>query len=354
MEIKNNIEEEEFSLNDIKNQIHLIVTFTKRNLYKLLIIACMGGCIAFLFALFSKPIYSAKTKFLLKESNSTSSLIGSLGGLGSLITGTAGTISPLERTNAIIRSEKIVGNALLRKINVDGKIDLVINHFIEINDLHEVWSNDSLLSKIKFSNQDTVRENLNFNKRKAYRNIINYLISEKSKFLNNNYDKKTGVFVITVNSINEDFSIEFNKILYDAVEIFMYKQNVTSSENSVSILTNKKDSIRTLLNSIQNELARTNDRTLGLLMQEDKVTQKRLLMQEQMLTIMYGEVQKNLETFKFMNESVNTVLEVIETPFSPLLPITKSKRDYTIIGFVFFGFSGFIFLYIKQMLNREK
>jgi hypothetical protein len=118
------------------------------------------------------------------------------------------------------------------------------------------------------------------------------------------YDKKSGVFEMIINTKSEEFSIEFSKVLYNELEQFMYNQSVNSSGKNISIINNKVDSIKSELNSVQNLLARNTDRTLGLLMQEDKVDQKKLMLKEQMLTIMYGEAQKNLETFKFINESI--------------------------------------------------
>jgi uncharacterized protein involved in exopolysaccharide biosynthesis len=131
----------------------------------------------------------------------------------------------------------------------------------------------------------------------------------------------------------------------------MYNQSTNSSGKNIEIIASKLDSIKTELNGVQNALARNTDRTLGLLMQEDKVDQKKLMMKEQMLTIMYGEAQKNLETFKFVNESINKGLEVIQTPFSPIQPSSKSKVKFTLIGFLASGILGFGLLFIKKWVN---
>jgi hypothetical protein len=54
----------------------------------------------------------------MKESGGSSALMSSLGSLGSLIGGSSGTTSPLDRTlSNIMGSEKIVGSMLLLKID---------------------------------------------------------------------------------------------------------------------------------------------------------------------------------------------------------------------------------------------
>ena len=65
---------------------------------------------------------------------------------------------------------------------------------------------------------------------------------------------------------------------------------------------------------------------------------------------MYGEAQKNLETFKFLNESTNVGLEVMEYPFSPIKPVRKSKIKFTFFGFLLAGSIGFSFFYAKKWI----
>lgn len=344
---------DELSLKEIIQKIIGLVTFFKLQFWKLLIFSIIGGGIGFWLAYSSTPIYSARTKFLMKESGGGSSLMSSLGSLGSLIGGAGGTVSPLDRTLAIMGSEKIVGDALFKKILVEGKLDLAINHLIEIQELRKLWEKDTVLNGVQFLQNRTTKESLNFKQRKAYKIVINLLIGEKATIIGKIFDKKSGVFDLTVNTKNEDFSIEFNKVLYNELEMFMYNQSTNSSGKNIEIIASKLDSIKTELNGVQNALARHTDRTLGLLMQEDKVDQKNLMMKEQMLTIMYGEAQKNLETFKFVNESINKALEVIQTPFSPIQPSRKSKVKFTLIGFLASGILGFGLLFIIKWTREQ-
>lgn len=354
MENKENLlyqEKDDLSVKDIINNIKALFNFFKLQFWKLFILGLIGGGIGFYFAFRSTPIYAAKVKFLIKESGGSSALMSSLGSLGSLIGGAGGTASPLDRTLAIMGSEKIVGSALLKKIIVNNKPDLAINHLIRVYELDVKWEKDSLLRGIFFLENQTVLENFDFAHRKAYREILNLLVGEKSTIIVKSFDKKSGVFEQVVNISNEEFSINFNNSLYKELEQFLYEQSLTSSSKNVEILNNKIDSIKSALSVIQNSLARNSDRTLGLLMQEDKVDQKKLMMKEQMLTIMYGEAQKNLETFKFMNESINPGLELLQTPFTPIKPIKKSKIIFFLVGFLMSGFVGFGFLLIKKWVN---
>lgn len=344
---------DDISLKDIVRKVMGLITFFKLQFWKLLIFSMIGGGIGFWLAFNGTPSYSAKLRFLMKESGGGSALMSSLGSLGSLIGGAGGTTSPLDRTLAILGSEKIVGNSLLKNITIEGVDDLAINHFIEIQGLRKAWKEDTLLSKVKFNKNRTSISNFSLSERKAYKSIVNTFIGLNATILVKSYDKKSGIFDIIVMTKNEEFSIEFTKILFKELENFIYNQSINSSEKNVTIITNKLDSIKAELNAVQNTLARNTDRTLGLLMQEDKVDQKKLLIKEQLLTMMYGEAQKNLETFKFVNESINKGLEVIEYPFSPIQPMSRSKLKFTLVGFLFSGIVCFGFLFSKKWVKEN-
>lgn len=346
------IEDEDLSLKEVVGFIKGLFDFFKLQFWKILIVSSIGGGIGFWIAFSSTTIYSAKLKFLIKESGSGTALMSSLGNLSSLIGGAGGNTSPLDRTLAIMGSERIVGSALLKEISLNGNKDLAINHLIDIQGFKKSWKKDSILSSVVFNTKNTSIESFTLSQRKAYKVVLNNLIGVESTLIGKSCDKKSGIFDLSVNSYNEQFSIEFAKLLYNELQLFMYNQSLNASGKNVDILKSKADSIKQELNIVQNELARNTDRTLGLLMQEDKIDQKKLMVKEQLLTVMYGETQKNLETFKFVNESINNGLEIIESPFSPLPPIRKSIGVFTFIGIFISAILTFGFLFIRKWLKE--
>lgn len=356
MEIKESLltnEKDELSIKDIIKKIKMLFYFLKENLLRLILITMFGASIGFLWAYFSKPIYTAKVKFLMKESGGNGGLLNSLGSLGSLIGGAAGVTSPLDRTLAIIGSERVIGTVLLKPLVINQKKQLAISHFIDIYDLKNKWKKDTSLNGLKFELKDSTFETLSIKQRKAFRNIVGTFIGDKSTVFFRSFDKKSGVFDFSIVTINEYFSVEFSKRIYKEIDKLIYEQSISSSGKNVDILSNKLDSIRSALSGVQNQLARNTDRTLGLLMQEDKVQQKSLMIKEQMLTIMYGEAQKNLETFKFLNQSINSGLELLQYPYNPMVAERKSFILYSfILGFFTFIIS-FAILYFKHWFKHN-
>lgn len=345
---------EDLTFKDFKNHTIELIQLIRRKFLVISIISVFGALLGFWFAYIDKPDYSAKTRFLMKDAGNNSSIMNSLGSLGSLIGGAAGVGAALERTLAVISSEKLIGESLLTQVELNNKKDFIINHIIQVQGLRKDWKADTLLNNIYFSQNENELSKMGLAHRKAYKAIINMFSMPSSNYFKKSYDKKSGVFETVINTNNEQLSIELSNVIFNRLDDFLYNQSVNSSGKNVLIINKKIDSIKNELNNIQLSLARNNDRTLGLIMQEDKVDQKKLMMKEQMLTIMYGEAQKNLETFKFVNQSISTGLEIIELPFSPIKPNRRDKVKFSFLGFFSFGLFTIIYFLTKKWLISNK
>ena len=180
--------------------------------------------------------------------------------------------------------------------------------------------------------------------------IIKEMIIPKSGMdgvISKDSDMKTGIIYIEANHSNETLAIELVNSVYEQLLYFYIQESYSNAQSKVDVLIKKVDSIQTELNKVQNIVGSTSDKTLGLILKEDKVDLKHLQIQEQILTIMYGEAQKNLETFKVVKDTENPPLTLLDYPFSPINPVVKSKLFYLIFG-------SFLFSFILVMYYRFK
>jgi hypothetical protein len=258
--------------------------------------------------------------------------------------------SSLDRTVAVIGSDRVMGKVLLSTVLIEEKSDLVINHFINLNkSLKASWAKDTALAKARFIPADTIPQYFNFPQRKAYKSVLASFSGEKG-IVSKNFDKKTGIISLTVTHANEEFAIEVNRLIYDELKLFMREQSSETANMNVELLTKKVDSIQGELSGVRRALARRTDQSIGLLLNEDKVELKSLAVKEQILLTMYGEAQKNLETFLFMGQSASnaTALNLLDAPFSPIKPFVKSKVLYTAAGFFLASFFCFGFILLRR------
>jgi uncharacterized protein involved in exopolysaccharide biosynthesis len=340
---------EELSIKQLALHIRFLALLLFKNRKFILVIALIFSITAFYIASTSEVKYKADLRFVVKAEGSSAGLVsGMLGGLGAVLGG--GVVgSPLERTIEIVSSDKILGASLLSTNILNGKNEILANSLIRLDNLHESWAKDTSLRRVYFLTSDTSIWALSYSKRKAIKELEGKLIPRTGKgIISKTFDKKSGVVTISAVHSNEELAIILTTAIFEKLKDFYVEQITTSATNNVLILQKKVDSIKFELAKVQSSYARTTDQSFGLLFQEDKVELKKLAVREQMLMAMYGEAQKNLETFKFMNDSAIPTLTVIDMPYSPLKKIQKSKILYTAGGFFIGGFFTFLFIALRR------
>jgi uncharacterized protein involved in exopolysaccharide biosynthesis len=348
-------EEEEFGIKDL---ILILKTWKEvfvKNIFKILFAGIIGGAIGFAYAYLDTPKYNAQLKFVMR-SDPGSGLSSGLAGLSSILgsgTGPGGSGSGLERVIELIGSDRIIGNAILTEAEVNGKQDLLVNHYIALQGYRKEWENDSVLKKVNYP-QGVQFSDLDFPQRKAIKLIIGSLIGKdnSSKLIGKSFDKKSGVVTLAVTYKNEDFSIVLTNAIYKEVIEFYSDQSLAATSNNVQVLNQKADSIRRELDATRRSFARNSDQALGLLLQEDKVENKSLAFKENMLSLMYAEVQKNLETLKYIEASSMPSFSIIDQPYSPIKPANKSSIFFITASFFLFGLLYFLYIIGKIKLSK--
>jgi len=316
----------------------------KKNKIQIGLTSILVGLIGFTFAFFSAPKYKAELRFVEKREGSVSSLAGMLGGLGSVLGGNS-IASPLERIVEVASSEKILVSALLSEVQISEKKDVLANVIIRFNRPQYFWINDTVFKNVRFSVPDTSFEKMSLKKREAIKKLKNILVPETGKgILSKSFDKKSGIVTISATHFDEELSIVLVKQVFNKLRDYYLEQMTNSSSNNVLVLQRKVDSIRHELTRVQSVYARSIDQSVGVFLQEDKLELKKMAIQEQILLAMYAEAQKNLETFKFMNDSAIPNLIIIDIPYSPLRKIQFSKVSFTFGGFFLGGLIAFVFI----------
>lgn len=342
--VENNpVVEHEISLKDIIKEIRSWKDLFVKNFKKIFLFGLIGGLIGFTYAYFSKPIYTAKLTFVMRA-DAGSAAASSLSGLTSLL-GVGASAAPTDRIMELLGSERIIGEALLSPVSIYGKKDLLINHFIGIKNLKKNWVDDTLLSKVQFKIGDEFVD-LNKGQRIVIKSITGQIAGSKG-IVSKSFDKKSGVMTITAMDLDEQLSIEIPKTIYSVLVNFYTDESVSAISSKVKILQHKVDSIQYVLTSTQRASAVSNDQGLGLLLQQDRVDQKKLGLKESVLTVMYGEAIKNLEQLNFILATTSPSFSVIDQPYSPITPVKKSKEIFAVGFCILFGFLYFLFLLAK-------
>jgi uncharacterized protein involved in exopolysaccharide biosynthesis len=184
------IEPQNITIIDVSKELKKWQNILINNIFKIFIFSFIGSILGFLIAYVDTPTYAANTRFMLKNEGVGSLFGGQMTGLTSLLGGgQMGT--PLERTAEVISSDRIIGNSLMQIIKLKGEEDLVINHYIKISNLRDVWRKDSLLKNVNFSAKEKIIKDLSITQRRAYKYVKSLLMPDKGLgIVRKSFDKK--------------------------------------------------------------------------------------------------------------------------------------------------------------------
>ncbi|GAB4497602.1 MAG: hypothetical protein OHK0019_31480 [Saprospiraceae bacterium] len=324
------VEEQEMTLRDLLLKIRDFYLELRQNWKILLLCTSLSLTGFFTDAFLTPPKFPAQLTFMVREDskNGLSGVANLLGqfGFGS---GSSGEFN-LDKIAELARSRHIVQAAIFDSATIRGKDDYLANHIIDIHNLRKKWKKDTLLQDFRFNHSNFQR----FNRREnmALLALHKKMVTDKDAFVTAGYSKQTSILNLKVESQNEELSIALAEAIYRHLSRFYIEQSTAQSRQTVRNLEIRTDSIRSVLTAYERTFARTEDRTLGLLLQEDRVPQKRLNTDIQILNLMYAEAIKNLETASFLLKNTTPVFMEIDKPLAPIKPVRASKKMALALG----------------------
>ncbi len=304
---KRHLEEEDISLSGIiqklgtyKNEL-----FSK---WRWLVFGIIPFAIAgWIYAFVTAPTYIARTTFML-ETSEEQSLPASLQVLSQFGLGMPTGLN-VYKIESLLQTRRVIGAALLDSANIDGKEDLLANHYLAIFG----WQHDESLQDFKFKKNKL--SELSFPEDSVlhiiYENIVeDNLIIEVSD--------ETEIISIQVETKNELFTKYLAELLVKALSDF-YIANITQKESEIlETVESRVDSIAIALTGAEIRYTKWQDASHALIKAFGHLKELQLKREVTILNIMYAEAVKNLETARFNLQHKTPVLQVIDPPVLPL------------------------------------
>lgn len=340
------------SLKDIWVFIVQILEFALKKWRPLLVAGLAGGVLGFAYASFQKPVYYARLSFLLNENEQSQSLnLSSLAGLAGISGMSGGNVNE-EKLLFIANSRFLMGTALLQEAEIGGANNLMVNHFIDLYNMSADFKSDTALKEFSYFTHKRL-EDLNYAENKIMDKILK-IITEGKQFTVDSKKKSgivsqySGVIILEYKSFNEVFAKTFVEILYTHLSKYYTNKTIQRQLKNYALIKERADSIQEVLHSKENYGAQMFDDNIGVIKMQGIVELERNKRDIGMLSLMYGEVLKNLEVAKFTLENQTPVFQTIDLPTYPLEK-KKMSRLYAAITFAAIaGFCFFIWLLIKN------
>lgn len=292
--------------------------------------------------------FQGAASFMLEQAGGGSggTIGGILGGLG-LVSGGGEQVSE-DKLIDLMRTRRILGNALWAKVEMDGKEDFLINHFIRVEDLpNTIWKGNSKMQDFRFEH-DKLGTFTEFENQ-----IFKSIVSRMANLHVVGSITKTRIMVLRTSSKSQDFIVKFVPQLLSSLETFYVSKSVEGQQVAFEQLGKRKDSIERALNGAEYSLAKWEDANIGLIKRKGNTNQGRLIRKITILQAMYEESVKNVELAKMNLLTETPVIQVIDLPIAPLNRI-RTKMISFLIPFLIIGtFLGIMLVVVRKFLVDE-
>ncbi|WP_407426677.1 lipopolysaccharide biosynthesis protein [Arcticibacter sp.] len=320
-------------------------------------IGLLGGLIGMMYAYTKKTVYTATTTFVLEDSESSGGLsqyagLASMAGID-LGTGGGGVFKG-DNILELYKSRTMIEKALLTTVEYGGKRQRLVERYIDFNRLRERWNNPPELKRVQFSSDDD-----QYDSQSSIR-LRDSVLSVIVKDIRNNYlkvvkpDKKLSIIKADVVSPDEFFSKTFNEQIVKNVNDFYVQTRIQKSSHNVSILQQKADSIRALMNSDIYRAVEIADATPNL--NPTRQTQRLAPVQRSQFSAetnkaILAELVKNLEMSKIGLRKETPLVQIIDYPVFPLDSEHPSYLKSVLIVGMLFMFLTMIVLLMKKIFS---
>ena len=305
--------------------------------------------LAFLANAWRKEVtYTANLSFMLTEESSNR------GGAAAELLGLGEVDYNLDKISALATSSKIIYEALLQKITIEGKEDFIANHLIQVYDLQENWKNEGDGKYKDFSLKDFhfidgIKENYTRKEQRALKILQDLIVGENALF-SVSYNKNTQVFLLNATTLNESLSTELVDYIYEALVAFYVDKTVGRPQKTYELLALRTDSLLQLLDQSERQLALAKDRTEGLIGSTYQVTMGRLNRQVEQTNAQYMQALQNKEAIEYILQNKTPDFQIIDRTFIPLRN-AASKLNSLLLGGFLGGFLGMGYVIGRKVIR---
>jgi len=345
---------EEISLKDLILRVGRFFSYLRSKWILLCIFMILGGIIGFAYAWSKKPVYVASTTFVLDDGSSNTGG-GSIAGLASIVGldlgNNGGGIFQGDNILELYKSRAMIKKALLTEVEYNGKRQLLIERFIEFKGFRQGWEKSPALKNLSFAPSEGSDGKRHFSR---LQDSVMGRISDEINLTNLKVakpDKKLSIIRADVTSPDEYFSKVFNEQIVKNVNDFYIQTKTKKSLESISILQQKTDSVRSVMNGAIYTVAAVTDATPNL--NPTRQVQRNVPIQRSQFSVetnkaILGSLVQNLELTKMSLLKETPLIQVIDQPILPLPVDSISRSKTAVIGSMIGLFLLILVLAVKQ------
>jgi hypothetical protein len=341
----------QFTLKEVVQNLIDWVRFFRSQWKPLVLSLVVGAGLGAGYSQLKDPVFHAETSFVLEEEGMSG--IGQMSGIASLLGvnlgGMGGTNGLFQGDNImeLYRSDRMLEETLLSPF--DNK-KLLVDRFIEFEELEKKWASSIDLSTLKFS---ASKENHGVKQDSVLKEIAK-IIREKQLVVVKP-DRKLSIIQVNVSSKDEGFAKLFNETLVSKVNTFYLETKTKKTGENLRILQIQADSVRAILDQSLGTLAAEQDRipNANPLLSAATVNGRRKQVDVQTSAAVFQEIVKNLEMAKISHRINTPLIQLIDSPRLPLKRTEIRLVKGSVYGAFILGVLALSILYLRRLYQKH-
>jgi len=290
--------------------------------------------IGVLIAFISETEYNAELTFVVESDQSMGSLAGMSGFASQLGFDMPGNNSnTFSQSNIIelLKSRLVIEGTLMQHAKVNNKSDLLIEHYLQINNIKEDWDYSGDFAGISFHDptsylHDSIRGGI-------WKEIIN-------EQMNVDYQSnEANIITLSYVSLNQEFAKEFVENLILEMSAMYTSHQTAKANNTLTFLQNRADSVFKELQVAEQEFAKIKDINQRIVKASGRLKELQLMRKVEVLNTMYLEIIKNLELSKITLLNEIPIINIID---KPILPLEQDRLSLILTAFLGAMLGGFL------------
>tara|TARA_B110000879_G_scaffold46445_1_gene65448 strand:- start:4536 stop:5558 length:1023 start_codon:yes stop_codon:yes gene_type:complete len=301
-----------------------------------LIISIILGLV---YSSIQKDKFEAVLSFIVEgqsEGPNLSSISGMASQFGLDLGGSSSSTFSQQNVIELLKSRKVIESTLSKSCIVNNEEDILLNHYISINNMIEDGENISFFSSSKDSITNIIwKEIIDFKIDLSYQN-------DEANILN-----------LTYTSTNSEFAKNFTELLVEEISQMYSHYQTEKTKKSLKNLELRSDSIFRELKNSERNFARVKDRNLRVINASGRLDEIQYMREVQVLNAIYLELIKNTELVKMNLLNETPIIQLIDVPVLPLEYSNRSSKLFWVFSFSFLGLFLVSSLIILRKLIRD-
>jgi uncharacterized protein involved in exopolysaccharide biosynthesis len=337
---------DEIQLKDILIKLSDYKAYLFKNKFRIIGFSFLFVVLGVVYAFVSDTKYTADLTFVVEEESSGGSL-GSMSGIASQfgfdIGGSSSATFSQQNILELLSSRGVIESALMQRAKINGKADLLIEHYLEIDKIKDTWTESDDFKGFSFNaNRSYIHDSIS--------GIIWHEIIENNLTVELK-SEEANIITLSYISLNQEFAKEFVEKLINEMSKMYIAHQTAQANKTLDFLQDRADSVFSELIIAEQQLAKAKDINQRIIKVTGRLKELQLMREVEVLNAMYLEIIKNLELSKITLLNKTPIINIIDEPILPLEEDKISKIVAGLLGSFLGGFLSVCFFIFRKLFK---